>query len=119
MNRRGVRRAHRIGEMEILRRRTDPEHIWRFCRYWQRTLLNKFNSREFVQRHGCRVPTLYWSGRRVCELPIDSLPDSYVIRPIIGDSARGVYAVVDGHDLMSATRLMKGELRDRLVAELG
>jgi teichuronopeptide biosynthesis TupA-like protein len=105
--------------MQVLRRRTDPDHVWRFSRYWQRTLLNKFNSREFVQRHGCRVPALYWHGRHLSELPIDSLPDCYVIRPVIGASSRRVFAVVDGHELMTDTRLDKTELRDRLRADFG
>jgi hypothetical protein len=119
VRRRGLRRAHRAGEMQVLRRRTDPDHVWRFCRYWQRTLLNKFNSREFVQRYGCHVPALYWHGRHVAELPIESLPDCYVIRPVIGSASERVYTVIDGHELMSDTRLAKTELRDRLVAECG
>lgn len=119
VHRRGLSRVHRTDEMQILRRRTDPDHVWRFCRYWQRVLLNKFNSREFVQRYGCHVPALYWHGRRVAELPIDSLPERYVIRPVIGSSSQRVYAVIDGHDLMSDTSLSTTELRDRLVAEGG
>jgi hypothetical protein len=119
VHRRGLRRVHRTGEMQVLRYRTSPEHVWRFCRYWQRTLLNKFNSREFVQRYGFRVPALYWHGRHLSELPIDSLPDCYVIRPVIGASSRRVFTVMDGRELMSDTRVGKSELRDRLRGEFG
>jgi hypothetical protein len=119
VHRRGLRRVHRSGEMQVLRYRTSPEQVWRFCRYWQRTLLNKFNSREFVQRYGCRVPALYWYGRHLSELPIDALPDCYVIRPVVGASSRRVFAVTDGHELMSDTRLNKSDLRDQLRGEFG
>lgn len=117
--RRGLRRLHRADEMQVLRHRTDPNHVWRFCRYWQRTLLNKFNSREFVQRYDCRVPKLYWCGRRIADLPVESLSDSYVIRPVIGAASRRVYVVSGDHDFMSDTTVSKAGLRDRLISEFG
>jgi hypothetical protein len=115
--RRGLRHARRTDD--ILRYRTDPDRAWHFCRYWQRTLLNKFNSREFAQRHHCRVPALYWCGTNPIEVPIDSLPDCYVIRPVRGSSRRGVYVVVSDRELMSGTQLARSELRARLVSDLG
>jgi hypothetical protein len=117
--RRGLSRLHRADEMQVLRHRADPDRVWRFCRYWQRTLLNKFNSREFVQRYDCRVPTLYWCGRRIVDLPVESLSDSYVIRPVIGAASKRVYAVIGDHDLMSETTVTRANLRDRLVSEFG
>ena len=47
---------HRLKENHTLRHRSDPDARWRCCDLWQRTLSNKWNAREFVQRYGCRVP---------------------------------------------------------------
>jgi hypothetical protein len=113
----GLRHLHHRGE--ILRYRTDPDRVWRFCRYWQRWLLNKFNSREFALRHGCRVPALYWRGTNPLEIPIDALPDCYVIRPVRGTARQGVYVVVGEHEVMTGTRLPRSALRERLVSDLG
>ena len=102
-----------------MRRQTDPDRVWRFCRYWQRTLLNKWNSREFVQRHGCHVPALYWCGTDIAHLPIESLPDCFAIRPVIGTARKGVYVLVGDYDLMSGRRMGKDELRTTLIAAFG
>lgn len=105
--------------MHIWRSRTDPDHVWRFCRYWQRTLLNKWNSREFAQRHGCRVPALYWCGTDIAHLPIESFPESFAVRPVIGTAQTGVYVFVGDYDLMNGRRVGKNELRTTLISAFG
>jgi len=92
--------------------RDDPEERWHCCDLWQRKLSNKWNSREFVQRYGCPVPALYWSGRNPRQIPFASLPDRYVIRPVVGHSRQGVYVMVDGVDLISGQRLSRDEIVD-------
>ena len=54
--------VHWLKDKHAFRTREDPAETWRCCPYWQRTLIQKWNSREFASKHGCRVPELYWSG---------------------------------------------------------
>lgn len=94
--------------------RDDPDERWHCCDFWQRKLSNKWNSREFAQRQGCRVPTLYWSGRNPRAIPFATLPDRYVIRPVVGHSKQGVYVMLSGTDLISRQRLTNREIVDRI-----
>ena len=66
---------HRLKENYSLLDKDDPDTRWRCCDLWPRLLSNKWNAREFAQRHGVRVPELYWYGRRLSALPVDDLPD--------------------------------------------
>jgi hypothetical protein len=106
---------HQLWELHTMRSRHDPEERWRCCRYWQRSLINKWNSREFAVRHGCRVPKLYWVGRSPRKLPFENLPDRYVIRPTFGRSRRGVYVICEGIDLLSGQAVRSKEMRRNLV----
>ena len=110
---------HRLAERHILRRREDPDERWRCCEYWQRTLINKWNSREFASRRGVRVPEVYWCGRSLWRLPARSLPARFVVRPVWGRKRRGVYVVADGRELLRGTSVRSEELRRRLVREHG
>ena len=101
------------------RDRADPEARWRCCADWQRTLGNKSNSREFAARHGCRVPKLYWHGRRLGGLPIDSLPEHYVIRPTTWASRRGVYVMAGRRELLHGVEYPAASLRRALLREYG
>jgi hypothetical protein len=94
--------AHRLREVFVLRRRDDPDEVWRCCPHWRRTLGNKWNSRLFAERYGVRVPDLYWSGRFLARAPWTSLPSHYVVRPSFSDSRRGTYVMADGVDLLRA-----------------
>lgn len=60
------------------------------------------------------MPTLYWYGRRVGGLPIDALLEHFVIRPVFGDSAHGVYVMSGEQELLRQARYTK----DRLMSEL-
>jgi hypothetical protein len=80
---------------------------WHCCEFWQRTLFDKWNGREFAARHGCAVAELYWHGSSSARPPLDSLPSRFVVRPMIGSNGRGVLVVADGRELIwnrSATR---------------
>ncbi len=101
---------HRIKENHSLRDRNDPVDRWRCCEFWQRVLSNKWNAREFATRHGCRVPMLFWYGRRVGGLPIESLPEHFVIRPIWGDSCRGVYVFAGERELLRQRAYTEAQL---------
>jgi hypothetical protein len=74
----------------------------------------KWNAREFAQKHGCRVPELYWFGRRINRLPFDTLPEYYVVKPNSGYKRRGVYVMAAGRDLLSQATHTKTELAKRL-----
>jgi len=110
---------HRLKENHTLRSKDDPDARWHCCTLWQRTLSNKWNSREFAQKHGCRVPALYWCGRRAGALPIDSLPEHFVIRPIWGDSRRGTYVFAGDQELLRHRVYTKVQLLAQLRRDRG
>ena len=110
---------HRTRERYTARSRDDPDAAWQCCPHWPRTLVNKWNSREFAQKHGCRVPALYWHGRRVAQIPFATLPAQYVIRPVWGTAAAGVYVVADGQELLRGVPVTAADIRRRLLREHG
>jgi hypothetical protein len=105
---------HRLREDFTLRSKDDPDDRWHCCSLWQRTLGNKWNAREFAQRHGCRVPALYWYGRRVGRVPLPSLPEHYVIRPAFADSRAGVYVFAESQELLRQIRYTRSDLMNEL-----
>ena len=38
----------------------DHDERWRCCDVWPRSLINKWNGREYAVKYGCKVPALYW-----------------------------------------------------------
>jgi len=100
----------------VLRSRFDSDERWRCCRYWQRSLSNKWNARQFAERHGLRVPELYWHGRNLSRLDFGTLPERFVIRPVFGHSRKGVLVLCDGVDLLSDAKMSR---RDVLRASAG
>lgn len=105
---------HRVKERYTFRDKNDPESKWHCCEFWQRTLHSKWNAREFAQKHGCVVPTLYWFGRNVNSLPFKSLPKYYVIKPNFGFSRRGVYVMAEEIELFRQSTYNKAQLREEL-----
>jgi hypothetical protein len=89
---------HRLSERRTHRRRDDPDEAWRCCAFWPRTLLNKWNGREFAARHGCPLPELYWHGSDRSAPAPDALPDAFVIKPEFGANKQGVAVVVEGEE---------------------
>jgi hypothetical protein len=110
---------HRARERFALRSRTEPNTAWQCCPQWPRTLVNKWNSREFAQKHGCRVPALYWFGCRIASVPYALLPARYVIRPVWGTMGTGVHVVADGRDLLRNVPATGVDIRRRLFREHG
>lgn len=110
---------HRTRERFALRCRTEPDASWQCCPQWPRTLVNKWNSREFAQKHGCRIPDLYWHGRRIACVPFASLPTRYVIRPVWGTAMRGVHVVAHGWELLRNVPATDVDIRRRLFREHG
>lgn len=106
--------VHRLRERRIHHDRDQPDPEWRCCGRWQRNLLNKWNSREFAARHGCRVPELYWYGSDPRAAPIESLPEHFVIRPERGAARRGVHLVSGGRELLTDEPAFPEQLRERL-----
>jgi len=99
--------------------RDEPVQRWLGCDSWQRLLINKWNSRIFVQRHGIPVPELYWHGRYLNNLPWQNLPDRYVIRPTWGTNRRGVHVVADGKTLLGKGPVDSKGIRQALISERG
>jgi hypothetical protein len=107
-------RLHRLRERYTFRHRDDPEAAWRCCAFWQRTVINKWNGRELAAKYGCPSAALYWHGRALAKLPLESLPSHFVIRPVWGTSRRGVYVVADGRELLRDESAATPQLRERL-----
>ena len=105
---------HRLREQRALRSRDDPDQDWRCCKYWQRTVVNKWNAREFAARHGCVLPALYWSGADASAAPLESLPSRFVIRPTLGADKQGVAVMVEGQELLAGGSPSADELWQRL-----
>jgi len=119
-NRESYRRLlHQLKEHYALRSRDDPEELWRCCTLWQRTLSNKWNAREFAQRYGCRVPTLYWYGRRIGAMPLNSLPAHFVTRPTWGTPRRGTHVMAHNRDLLHERMYSRQELIAEVQSEQG
>ena len=114
---RGLRNAihQELGERRAFRLRDEPESRWRCCEFWPRTLSSKWNSHEFAARHGCPVPELYWRGSSAAKLPIDTLPEHFVVRKIYSSEMRGVLAVAHDRDLIQDRPIVRAEI-GRLLA---
>jgi hypothetical protein len=107
---------HRVGEVRTIRRRDDPDEVWRCCDHWQRTLANKWNSREFAAKHGCAVPELYWAGSALESAPLESLPSHFVIRSVSGAARHGVAVMAHGVDILRNQPMSPADLRQRFAA---
>ncbi len=79
-----------------------PLAEWQQVAHWQRRLSNKYNSREFAKKHGCRVPELYWYGTDTSQINFGALPAQYVIRPTIGHSCQSVFLMDGTKNLLDA-----------------
>jgi len=101
------------------RQRDDSEEHWLRYDSWQRLLINKWNSREFVQRYNIPVPELYWHGRFLNNLPWHHLPDRYAIRPVWGSSRVGVHVIADGQALLGKGPADAKGIRQTLISERG
>ncbi|MDQ6914822.1 MAG: hypothetical protein M3155_03310 [Actinomycetota bacterium] len=108
-----------LRERRAFRSRDDPNQAWRCCALWQRTLLNKWNSREFAARHACPVPDLYWWGSDPSKAPLESLPSHFAVRPVWGSAQSGVFVVADGRELLRHESASPSELRERVKRPRG
>ena len=105
---------HRLRERRAFRSRDDPAPTWRCCERWPRTLLNKWNGREFAARHGLGLPELYWHGAAHASAPLRDLPERFVIRPVFAVAGSRVAVVVDGEELLGGGPASESALRDLL-----
>lgn len=113
------RPLHRVVDRHRLRSRTWPLERWRCCDLWQRALNNKWNAREFAIMHGVPVPELYWRGRRIADLPLDQLPEHFVLRPAWGTRSIGTHVMTHGRDLLQERSYTNAELLAALRREHG
>jgi hypothetical protein len=92
--------AHAWYEAYRLRHRDDPDASWRCCAFWPRSLINKWNGREFARKHGAPVPALYWRAYVPSEARLRTLPSHFVLKPVWGAGKVGVYVVANGRDVV-------------------
>ena len=94
----------------------DTEKKWQCCPLWHRKFHNKWNSRIFATRHGCYVPEIYWKGSHPEEIPFESLPSRYVVKPIFNSGGnQNVYVLVDGLDIMRNQTYSHRKLTQELI----
>jgi hypothetical protein len=105
---------HQLRERNTFRSRFDSDENWRCCARWPRSLINKWNSREFALKHGCRVPELYWYGRDLRHVRSQSLPDRYVIRQTFGSGRERVYVFCGGREVTKGRQVSEDEVRANL-----
>lgn len=89
----------------------DTMEKWKDVKNWQRKLSNKYNSREFARKHGCRVPELYWKGNNYTAIDFDNLPEHYVIRPTKGHSLKLVFLIKNSINLMDGKKYSKEDIK--------
>jgi hypothetical protein len=112
--------VHRYLDRIQLRSRHTPADEWKCCGHWQRCLLNKWNSREFAALHGVAVPELYWHGRDSSQLPIEDLPEHFVLRPAWGARTKGTWVVSGNTDLVTGRNFRnRRQLKAAVLSERG
>lgn len=109
----------RIRHLAVHLSADDSMDRWRSGRYWQRRLANKWNSREFVQKHGVSVPELYAASRVMHRIDWASLPAHFAVRQSLGTYARQVWVVYDGHELIRERTMTRAQLVSDVRRERG
>src|SRR3990172_1662216 len=86
------------------------------CRCWQKRLSNKWNARILAQKLGVPVPELYWHGTKeqIDQIPFDTFPECYVIKPTSAWSCIGVFLMVRGVNQFDGRRHTPESLRQEL-----
>ena len=87
---------------------------WKDVANWQRKLSNKYNSREFAGKHGCKVAALIWKGRDIDTIDFKNLPENYVIRPTIGHSANLVFLMKKDYNLFDKKTYTTAQIKESL-----
>ena len=113
------RPLHRFLDTHSLRSRDWPMSRWRCCGQWQRSLNNKWNSREFAARLGVPVPRLHWAGRNLLRFPTNSLPTRCVVRRAWGAASLQTHIVIDGHELLDDRPCSPRQLHSMLLRQYG
>jgi hypothetical protein len=106
--------VHWLRDSLASRSRDDPDETWRCCPAWPRSLVPKWNAREFAARHGCPLPELYWHGGSFARVPLDRLPEEFAARKVHGAWRSGVLVVVGGRELLRDEPISRKALRRRL-----
>ena len=114
-----LRSLHLRRDMARRHSADDPDEAWRCCAAWPRKLINKWNSRAFCDRHDVALPALYAFVTSAAALPLDTLPERYVVRPIYGRRRQGALVMDGGVDLLSRHALSPDEVRAHLAHQRG
>jgi hypothetical protein len=107
--------AHRLIERHAVRRRDDPDSVWRCCEAWPRTLVDKWNGREFAAKHGCTLPELFARVGPFSRPQLDTLPGHFVVRPARSAKRREVLVVAEGREILRDRPATAAELRRELA----
>lgn len=110
---------HRLRDTHQLRSRNWSMERWRCCNSWQRSLNNKWNSREFASLHDVPVPELYWHGRNLLRLPVGELPARFAVRRAWGTASKDTRLIVDGRELLDDRPCSPRQLLKVLLRQYG
>jgi len=83
------------------------------CPQWRRKLSNKWNARILANKLGIPVPDLYWHGplSELDNIPFESLPECYVLKPTSGWSCIGAFVMKHGVNQFDGKRYSIPELK--------
>jgi glycosyltransferase involved in cell wall biosynthesis/Flp pilus assembly protein TadD len=83
---------------------------------WQKTLSPKMRGRRYVELSQVPVPQLIWHSKEMSEIPvIDDLPSNVVIKPSVGWSAKNVFCLINGVNILDGEKYD----RERIIGILG
>lgn len=96
---------------------SDPIEKWKNFPHWQRLLENKLNSKEFAKKFGSTVAKLYWSGdeKEFVSFDLNSLPENFIIKPVIGSSSKNVYIMKGNKNLFDGQCYSLTELKAEVL----
>ncbi len=107
-------------EMILVRVDSDaPLSRWKKGEHWQRRLLNKRNSKAFAVKFNCRVPELYWQGHLLTRSVLSSLPEQFVLKPVLGAARKGVYVISGARELLTGRVMTRSQLFDEVASGRG
>ncbi|PXY72120.1 MAG: hypothetical protein CXX81_04845 [Methanobacteriota archaeon] len=81
-------------------------------------LSRKIAGRDWAESHGVKSPELYWQSENIGDLPeLAELPNEVTIKPDIGWSAKNIFCLRDGQNLLDHRRWTRQEIIDSITED--
>lgn len=78
---------------------------------WQRFMSDKYNSRRFVEQLGIKTPKLYWVGKDVDDIPWETLPKNFVVKPSRDWNSNGIFVVKNNINLLNGKTISLSDIK--------